>query len=100
MNAPIRRHLKRGACLATAALAASLLQGCVHTTPDWDLRFGDATRIALAQQISQPEAARNADPVAGMDGRAARAAFERYQKSFSSPAPQTTAFTIGVSAGK
>ena len=66
-------------------LAAGALSACashlVQTTPQWDARFGVDTRMALAQQIMYPAAARNTDPVAGMDGRSARSAYERYQKT-------------------
>ena len=81
-----------------APAACVLLAGCVHTTPDWDAHFGDNARIALAQQVAQPLAARNADPVAGMDGRAARGAYERYQKSFSEPAQQPAPLVASGSA--
>ncbi|NRR30890.1 pilus assembly protein [Oxalobacteraceae bacterium] len=63
----------------------ALLSACVHTTPDWDQRFGDATRIAMARQVVAPAAAANADPAAGIDGKAGQAAFEKYQKSFVQP---------------
>jgi len=72
---------------AAGVIAAALLTACAATTPQWDARFGDATRIALAQQVIAPAAARNADPVAGMDGRAAAQALQHYQKSFAEPAP-------------
>lgn len=85
--------------LATC-LGIALLQACAATTPDWDRRFGLATRATLAQQVLHPEAARNADPVAGMDGRAADAAQARYQKSFAEPKPQPASFTIGVSGAR
>jgi hypothetical protein len=85
-------------------LAAGTLSGCastvVQTTPHWDGRFGTDVRIALAQQVARPDAGRNPDPVAGMDGRAARSAYERYQKVSSDPAPQPSSFTIGVSGAK
>lgn len=79
---------------------AILLSACADTTPQWDRRFGQAARVTLAQQVLHPEAARNADPVAGIDGRAANAAFGRYEKSFSEPKPQPASFTIGVSGAK
>jgi hypothetical protein len=62
-------------------LLAGLLSACASTTPNWDARFGIDTRMVLAQQIMNPGAARNADPVSGMDSRSARAAYERYQKA-------------------
>ena len=83
-------------------IAVCILCGCAQTpyAPQWDNHFGDAARIALAQQIRHPDAARNADPVNGMDGRAGRAAFDQYVKTFSEPAPQPASFTIGVSGTK
>ncbi|SDG94955.1 hypothetical protein SAMN05216320_108206 [Duganella sp. OV458] len=62
-------------------LLAGALSACTSTTPHWDSRFGLDTRTALMQQVADPAAAHNTDPVAGMDGRAARAAYERYQKA-------------------
>ena len=69
----------------SSLLAACLLSACagltVQTTPQWDSRFGIDTRLTLTQQISDPQAGRNADPVSGMDARSARAAYERYLKA-------------------
>lgn len=67
--------------------------------------FGSITRAALALQIANPDAARQAQAqgngqAAGMDGRAASQAQGRYQKSFSEAAPQPSSFTIGVSGSK
>lgn len=62
-------------------LAAGMLSSCADTTPHWDRRFGLDTRTTLALQIVDPTAARNTDPVTGMDGRSARAAYDRYQKA-------------------
>jgi hypothetical protein len=80
-------------------LAAGMLSACaniiVPTTPNWDSRFGLDTRMALSQQIMHPAAARNADPVAGMDGRSARAAYERYQKAGGEP-QQTSVMNGGA----
>lgn len=85
-------------------LAAGALSGCAavgfSTTPQWDGRFGADVRTALAQQVIHPDAGRDAGPVTGMDGRAARSAYERYQKASSEPVPQSASFTIGVSAAK
>lgn len=89
------------AFLPRLALAGALaaLGGCAATTPDWDQTFGEATRGALAQQISHPEAGQSVAPVLGRSGPAASAAYARYLKSLSEPAPPAT-FTIGVSGAK
>lgn len=82
-----------------AASAACLLSACASTTPEWDANFGNSVRAAFAQQIIDPDASQNPDPVSGMDGRAARETMDRYQKSFKEPAPQPNIFTIGVGSG-
>lgn len=69
--------------------AAALLAGCATSaTPRYDSAFGEAVRQARAQQVVNPDAGRNTDPVAGIDARAGRASVERYQESFRAP-PQT-----------
>jgi type IV pilus biogenesis protein CpaD/CtpE len=73
-----RFHMARGALLALAATLA----GCASTTPQWDSRFGDSVRASLAAQVADPAAARNPNPVAGIDARAASAAQTRYERSF------------------
>ncbi len=84
--------------LAACALAACANTQLVQTTPRWDGQFGGNTRAALARQIVDPAAGRNADPVAGMDGRAAQAGYERYQRTFSGPAAQAPTFMINSDA--
>ncbi|MDC8759250.1 pilus assembly protein [Janthinobacterium fluminis] len=78
------------------ALLLFAATGCVATTPELDRHFGESVKLLQAQQTLRPDAVRNADPVAGVDGKAAKAAYERYQKSFATPEPQADAFTIGV----
>jgi hypothetical protein len=91
-------RIARIASAGAAGAIAALLAACAATTPQWDAHFGDATRIALAQQVIAPAAVRNADPVAGMDGRAAAQAQQRYQKSFAEPAQSS--YTVGASETK
>ena len=71
---------------AALALLACGAQGCVSSTPDWDGRFGEATRSNLAAQVIAPGAAANRDPATGLDGPAARAAIGNYQRSYARPA--------------
>jgi len=80
----------------TGALVIVGLTGCVATSPNWDARFGEATRVMAAQQVVAPDASRNADPVAGIDGKAAQGAMGEYSKSYAQPERQSDAFTIGV----
>lgn len=81
-----------------ALLAAAVLSACASTTPYWDARFGDSVRALNAQQVARPQAGANADPVAGIDGRAARAAIDRYERSL--PEPKAASTPLGNAGGK
>ncbi|HEV7815803.1 MAG TPA: hypothetical protein VGP06_11975 [Janthinobacterium sp.] len=87
------------AALGVALLAAALA-GCAQNAPQFEQHFGDSVRIAVARQTIRPDAAANRDPVAGVDGAAARNAQDAYRKSFTAAAPPADVFTIGVSGGK
>lgn len=80
------------------------LAGCVQgSTPRFDARFGEVTRLALARQVLDPGAAGNTAPAHGLDGASARAAMERYRASFAEPngpvAPPVS-FMLGGGGGK
>ena len=83
--------------LTALALLGACLQGCAHTTPRWDQQFGSATRANLAAQVLDPAAAANTNPATGIDGRAAKGAHDRYQRSFAQPesAPPTLIINAG-----
>ncbi|NMG56794.1 pilus assembly protein [Aromatoleum aromaticum] len=91
--------MKRTARLM-GALSILALAGCASTSPNWDTRFGDAARVAAAEQVIAPEASKNADSVAGIDGKAAQGAMGEYAKSFTRPEPQKNVFSIGVGAAQ
>lgn len=80
---------------AALALLAGALPGCIATTPHWDGLFGDATRNNLAAQVVYPAAAASGNPALGLDGRAARAAVDNYQRSFERPASGQPAAMVG-----
>jgi hypothetical protein len=83
----------------TSALALASLAGCMSTTPQLDSKFGQAVNAAKAQQTIDPEAGQKADPVTGVDGVAAKEAFDRYRESFKSPPPVTNIINIGGGGG-
>lgn len=72
----IRLSLPRS--LSLLALAATLT-ACAETTPRWDSTFGNSVRSTFAAQVINPAAVRNANPVAGIDGRAALATQQKYE---------------------
>ncbi|MDL2355193.1 MAG: hypothetical protein QFF03_08045, partial [Pseudomonadota bacterium] len=71
--------------IATAGALALLLSACAATTPQADARFGQSLKAMLAAQVVQPDAVRNSNPVDGVDGRAARAAQEAYERAAGKP---------------
>jgi len=85
--------------LVLSILIAAGLVGCVNPAPVVDDNFGNAVNAAKAQQIINPDASLNTDPVAGVDGQAADAAMNRYHRSFVQPPITPNVFNIGVSSG-
>lgn len=85
--------------LVLSMLITAALVGCVKSAPVLDSNFGNAVNAAKAQQIINPDASLNADPVAGVDGQAADAAMNRYHRSFVQPPITPNVFTIGVGTG-
>ncbi|MCC7600345.1 pilus assembly protein [Janthinobacterium sp. FW305-129] len=79
-------------CVLLASIAAS---GCA-TTPRLDSNFGRSVGLLRAQQVINPQAGLNRDPVAGLDGKSAAAAYQAYEKTFSAPVPQSGAMTISL----
>jgi uncharacterized lipoprotein len=76
-------------------IAMALLLAACSTTPNYDQRFGDAVRQARLQMTLNPEAGKNGDPVAGIDGTAAKEGVTRYENSFKTPPPVTNVINIG-----
>lgn len=79
--------------LGAALALAGALSACTHSAPVWEQSFGQSVRTAVALQTANPDAVRNADPVAGIDGRAAVAAQKRYEASFRAPEKVQPALT-------
>lgn len=77
--------------IALACLA--LLAGC-STTPDYDLRFGQAVRADRAAMAIHPGPPASTD-ISGMDGQAAQLATARYHESFKTPPPVVNVVNIG-----
>jgi hypothetical protein len=75
---------------------AAAIAGCASTTtPVYDQSFGQAVRMARAQQTINPDASRNTDPVAGIDGVAAKESIGVYRDSYKAPPPTFNVINIG-----
>lgn len=85
-----------------ALAGAFALSGCAtSTTPKTDARLGEALTVMRAQQTLNPEASRNTDPVAGLDGKAAKGALDNYRDSFRKPPTEAANFlSIGVGGAR
>jgi len=93
---PLRR-------LAALLLAMQLAACAYSSTPQLDPRFGDAVRLAMAQQVRDPASAGNRTPADGLDGPSAHAVMQRYRASFVEPngqVPQPVQFMLGAGNGK
>jgi len=77
---------------ALALLAGAA--GC-SVAPRFERQFGQAEQTLMQQQILHPGAPAS-QSVAGLDGKAAKSAYDNYQKSYKDPVPQTGALAIGV----
>ena len=85
--------------LPAIALLLSLVAGCSSVTPHYDARFGDAVRAAKQKMIIDPDAGKNPDQAAGMDGRAARETVILYQGTYKAPPPAVNVINIGGAIG-
>ncbi|MGB9128253.1 MAG: hypothetical protein WCB97_01255 [Thiobacillus sp.] len=93
------RYALAGKWTAGTLAAVLLLAGCVTRAPVVDQHFGEAVNMAKAQQTVNPDASRDQDPVAGLDGQAANAVIDRYHKSYETPPQPVNVFTIGIGGG-
>ncbi|UVH60764.1 hypothetical protein NWF24_15495 [Variovorax paradoxus] len=83
----------------TVALVCLLGASCSTVTPNYDARFGDAVRDAKKKMTLNPNAGKNGDPIAGMDGRSARESMNQYHESYKSPPPAVNVINIGGQIG-
>ncbi|MBT2322944.1 hypothetical protein J7E62_11370 [Variovorax paradoxus] len=81
------------------ALLIGLLAGCSSMTPHYDARFGDAVREAKRKMIINPDAGKNPDPAAGLDGKSARESILLYQGTYKAPPPAVNVINIGGAIG-
>jgi type IV pilus biogenesis protein CpaD/CtpE len=85
-------------CSFVLVTVLGALQGC-SSTPRFNDNFGASVRANLSAQVINPAAAANTDPVSGVDGAAARAAQERYQRSFNDTSSGNSTVQLVVGSG-
>jgi hypothetical protein len=82
--------------LLTCALTLCLTAACTSLSPHFDQQVGIAVNTAKAQQTVNPDASRNADPVAGIEGTPAGFAIGEYHNSFKAPPPTFQVIRGGI----
>jgi hypothetical protein len=94
--------------IVVLAVFSVSLWGCAGNIPEaqrvdyLDMNFGKSFESAKNNQILNPEAGKNLEPVVGLDGQAAESNVNKYKKSFEKEVPvkTTTTFSIGGSSNK
>lgn len=82
--------------LIVISLAGMSLAGCATSQVEKD--YGNSFQLVKSNQMLNPEAGKNLDPVYGLDGHAALIIMEKYRKSFeihSAPPIYPMGVTIG-----
>ena len=93
-------------CIPMLLLAFALLSlGCAGPSQDrvslnppsrLEMDYGTSFNLMKFNQIANPEAERNLEPVTDLDGQASKAALDKYRKDFEKPAAAPTyTFSIG-----
>jgi hypothetical protein len=88
--------------IVVMAVLFALLSGCAGNLPETkridilDMSWGKSFESAKNNQILNPDAGKNLDPVVGLDGTAADYAVGKYKESFKKvvPVKTTTSFEI------
>lgn len=83
---------KIGFIICGAALLM-VFAGCGQTMVEMD--YGVSQKLAIANQTLNPDAGKNTAPVTGLDGPAAKRAYDQYLKSFEK-AEKQPAYQFGV----
>ncbi len=88
---------KRGFLLIIGVVGIFIFAvSCVPTRVAMD--YGTSHKLAKFNQILDPQAEKNLDPVLGFDGKAAEAALGKYHKGFQEKS-QPPVYSINVSTG-
>ncbi len=92
-------------CIVILLIALSILSsGCTGPNKNTvtldpptrlEMDYGTSFNLMKFNQIANPEAEKNLEPVADLDGQAAKAALDKYRKGFEKPA-EAPAYTLSI----
>ena len=89
--------------IVVVAMLSAMLLGCAGNLPEakrvdiLDMNWGKSFESAKNNQILNPDAGKNLDPVLGLDGTAADYAVGKYKESFKKVVPVKTTTTFSIS---
>jgi len=79
--------MERKLWLAVGIITLFLLSAACAGPSRVELDYGTSAKLSKFNQVLNPEAGKNLEPVTGLDGGAAKGIMEKYQKDFEKPAP-------------
>ena len=85
---------------AALVIAVAFLGGCATQTSRLEMDYGTSYKLSKFNQVLEPAAEKNLEPVYGLDGQVAQKAIENYRKGFERPTQAPTyMFSIGSMGG-
>lgn len=90
-------QMKRDFLLIGLVAIFLISAGCANIPTRLEMDYGTSFKLSKFNQILNPEAEKNLEPVMGFDGDAALKTMEKYEKGFEKPTPPP-AFTLSIGA--
>jgi len=90
---------KRSCILIGLGAIFLISAGCASIPSRLEMDYGTSFKLAKFNQILDPEAEKNLEPVTGFDGGAAQATIGRYRKGFEEK-PVAPTFTLSIGTAR
>jgi hypothetical protein len=90
--------IKRCFILIGVVVIFSISVGCAgNQLSRLEMDYGTSFKLAIFNQVLDPDAEKNIDPVYGFDGKSGKITMERYWKGFEKPS--NASFNINIKRG-
>jgi len=81
---------------AALVIAVAFLGGCATQTSRLEMDYGTSYKLSKFNQMLDPAAEKNLEPVYGLNGQVAEKVIEKYEKGFERPTrPPTYMLSVG-----
>jgi len=77
-------------------IGVAFVAGCTMQKTRLEMDYGTSHKLAKYNQILDPDAEKNLDPVEGLSGKAAKGVMDRYEKGFQKAEQPTNTFTFNI----